>query len=120
MYFLTCVAWIVVFDQIICTILLKIGFHFVSMLFPCGRPWTKFCKKSIVTNYFVFFRKGEHSGHMGEKQRPFSKIFSVFRFWTFLKMSIFDFGPDFFLDKFKSISCIYIFSKQLKEKTVQS
>jgi hypothetical protein len=38
---------------------------------------------------------------MGEKKRPFSKIFLDFRFWTFLKMSKFDFGPDFFFEILK-------------------
>jgi hypothetical protein len=38
---------------------------------------------------------------MGEKKGSKWKIFSVFRFWTFLKMSIFDFGLDFFLESSK-------------------
>jgi hypothetical protein len=42
----------------------------------------------------------------------FSKLFLIFQFWTFLKMSIFNSGPDFFSKIFKQY---ILFLKALKD-----
>ena len=49
------------------------------------RPFLKMRALSTQLDFNVFFQK----------------LFSVFQFWTFLKMSIFIFGPDFFFNFFK-------------------
>jgi hypothetical protein len=49
-----------------------------------------------MKNYF--FCDPEHYGHKTRKRGSFSKLFLDFQFWTFLKMSIFDFGADFLFE----------------------
>jgi hypothetical protein len=54
-------------------------------------------EKAVRNNAFPRRKKRRPFQSQGEKKGSFSKIFLVFQFWTFLKMSIFNSGPDFFL-----------------------
>jgi hypothetical protein len=71
--------------------------------------------EKAVRNNAIFRRKKRRPFQsQGEKKGSFSKIFLVFQFWTFLKMSIFNSGPDFFFDLFKTI--FINFSMQMGKK----
>ena len=81
--------------------------------------------KNVITNFFKFFVNFyiitkkmrffsflQHSRHKLMYEGSFWKLFSVFHFWTFLKMSIFIFGHDFLSNFFKQYILIL---KILKE-----
>ncbi len=76
-------------------------------------------KNILIKNFMVttFFQKKYFSNHYALKpifRGLFQKKLLGFQFWTFLKMSIFENDPDFFLRILQQ----YILLKLLKERNI--
>jgi len=75
-------------------------------MFPGENNLVDFISKSIVTFFQCFLCDPEHFRDKTHFKHPFSKLFSTFHFWTFLKMSIFQNRSDFYKRKLPIIDII--------------
>jgi hypothetical protein len=69
----------------------------------------------MLTKKSLFFWDCERFRHTSQKKHSFSKVFSVFHFWTFLKMSNFQNLGDFYRKIQKYISGFRIFGFRISE-----